>query len=107
MSSRASDLLSSLFSGGLQPATPPLPRSMVPMKARPPPYPPPLVGEGREGAGEFTPPVSRRRTAIWDMHHSMHCSIVGTCLSSAEIRRLLIKLGAHGAESADDHELHK
>src|SRR5215831_13608680 len=98
MSSRASGLLSSLFSGGLQPATPPLPRSMIPMKAR---------GPGDKSAGEFTPPISRRRTAIWDMHHSMHCSIVGTCLSGAEIRRLLIKLGVHGAESADDHDLHK
>jgi hypothetical protein len=41
------------------------------------------------------------------MHHSMHCSIIGTCLSSSEIRRLLIKLGVHGAESASDHDLHK
>jgi hypothetical protein len=41
------------------------------------------------------------------MHHSVHCSIVGTCLSNPEIRRLLIKLGVHGAESASDHDLHK
>src|SRR5258708_5706855 len=41
------------------------------------------------------------------MHHSMHCSIIGTCLSTSEIRRLLIKLGVHGAESASDHDLHK
>jgi Uncharacterized protein conserved in bacteria (DUF2325) len=41
------------------------------------------------------------------MHHSVHCSIVGTCLANAEIRRLLMKLGVHGAESADDHDLHK
>ncbi|HMA71885.1 MAG TPA: hypothetical protein VKP67_10415 [Xanthobacteraceae bacterium] len=49
----------------------------------------------------------KKRTAIWDMHPSVHCSIIGTCLSNAEIRRLLIKLGAHGAESASDHDLHK
>jgi hypothetical protein len=60
-----------------------------------------------EPSDEFTPPASKRRTAIWDMHHSVHCSIVGTCLSSAEIRRLLIKLGVHGAESANEHDLHK
>jgi hypothetical protein len=40
-------------------------------------------------------------------HHSVHCSIVGTCLSNTEIRRLLIKLGLHGAQSANDHGLHK
>src|SRR5262249_6926911 len=50
---------------------------------------------------------SRKRTAIWEMHHSVHCSIIGTCLSSGEIRRLLIKLGVRGAEVADDHDLHK
>jgi hypothetical protein len=60
-----------------------------------------------ESSNEFTPPASKRRTAIWDMHHSVHCSIVGTCLSNAEIRRLLIKLGVQGAESANDHDLHK
>ena len=65
------------------------------------------VRSSDESSDEFTPPASRKRTAIWDMHHSMHCSIIGTCLSNAEIRRLLIKLGVHGAESASDHDLHK
>src|SRR5437879_5456331 len=98
MSPRASDLLSSIFSDGLQPRTPAFPGSMIPMKVR---------GPEDKSAGQFSPPVSKRRTAIWDMHHSVHCSIIGTCLSSAEIRRLLIKLGVHGAESAGDHDLHK
>jgi hypothetical protein len=33
--------------------------------------------------------------------------LVGTCLSSAELRRLMIKLGVHGAGTAGDHDLHK
>jgi hypothetical protein len=85
--------LTSLFSGDARPA--PLPRRVA-MKAR-----------DSQPAGEFLPPASRKRTAIWEMHHSVHCSIIGTCLSSGEIRRLLIKLGVHGAEAADDHDLHK
>src|SRR5215467_4966719 len=97
MSDRAPDSLSALFSNGLRPAVPAVSRSAIPMKVRSP----------DESTAEFTPPASRRRTAIWDMHHSVYCSIVGTCLSNAEIRRLLIKLGVHGAESADDHDLHK
>jgi hypothetical protein len=97
MSSRAPDLLSTLFSNGLKPAPPAVSRSAIPMKVRSP----------DQSCDQFTPPVSKRRTAIWDMHHSVHCSIVGTCLSNAEIRRLLIKLGVHGAESANDHDLHK
>jgi hypothetical protein len=90
----ASDLLTSLFSGDPHPV--PLPRHGRPMKRM-----------DSTPVDEFLPPASRKRTAIWDMHHSMHCSIVGTCLSSAQIRRLLIKLGVPGAETADDHDLHK
>jgi hypothetical protein len=41
------------------------------------------------------------------MHPSVHCSIIGTCLSSAELRRLMVKLGIPGAETAGDHDLHK
>jgi hypothetical protein len=81
-------------SGGARP----LPRRVLAMKAP--------ATDGRP-AGEFAPPASRRRTAIWDMHASVHCSIIGTCLSSAEIRRLLVKLCVPGAETADDHDLHK
>jgi hypothetical protein len=60
-----------------------------------------------KSSNELTPPLAKGRTAIWDMHHSVHCSIIGTCLSNAEIRRLLIKLRVEGAESANDHDLHK
>jgi hypothetical protein len=98
MSSRTPDLLSSIFANGLQPRAAGFPRSMIPMKSR---------GSGEASGDAFAPPASRKRTAIWDMHHSMHCSIIGTCLSTSEIRRLLIKLGVHGAESAGDHDLHK
>jgi hypothetical protein len=98
MSSRTPDLLSNIFASGLEPRAATFSRGMIPMKSR---------GPGEAPGEEFVPPASRRRTAIWDMHHSMHCSIIGTCLSTNEIRRLLIKLGAHGAESAGDHDLHK
>jgi Uncharacterized protein conserved in bacteria (DUF2325) len=98
MSSRTPDLLSNIFANGLQPRAATFPRGMIPMKSREP---------GEASGEEFVPPASRKRTAIWDMHHSTHCSIIGTCLSTSEIRRLLIKLGVHGAESASDHDLHK
>jgi hypothetical protein len=92
----APDVLSSLFSGGARPAA--LPGRVIAMKAR---------AVDNQPAREFVPPARRKRTAIWDMHHSVHCSIIGTCLSSPEIRRLLIKADVHGAESASDHDLHK
>jgi Uncharacterized protein conserved in bacteria (DUF2325) len=49
---------------------------------------------------------SKRRTQIWELHQSLHCSIIGTCLSSGELRRLLVRLQVEGAETADDHDLH-
>jgi hypothetical protein len=49
----------------------------------------------------------RRRTRIWELSNSLHCSIVGTCLSNAELRHILMKLGVAGAETASDHELHE
>jgi Uncharacterized protein conserved in bacteria (DUF2325) len=81
MSSRTSDMLSSIFSTGRPPAAPAFARGMIPMKVRAP---------GEAPAGEFMPPVAKRRTAIYDMHHSVHCSIIGTCLSAGELQRLLI-----------------
>ena len=48
----------------------------------------------------------KRRTAIWDMHNSLHCSIVGTCLTTDELRRLLVKLRVTGADAANDHDRH-
>jgi hypothetical protein len=82
MSSRAPDMLGSVFSTGRPPAASAFPPGAIPIKVRAP---------GEAPAGEFTPPVAKRRTAIYDMHHSVHCSIIGTCLSSAELRRLMIK----------------
>jgi len=46
-----------------------------------------------------------RRRRIWDLGTSLHCSIIGTCLSTDELRRLLRKAGAGGPD-ASDHALH-
>ena len=50
--------------------------------------------------------TSTRRNRIWDLSSHLHCSIIGTCLSTAELRQTLVKLGMHGAETASEHELH-
>ena len=47
-----------------------------------------------------------RRRKIWDLSESLHCSIIGTCLSTGELRQLLAKLRTDGAETASDHDLH-
>jgi hypothetical protein len=49
---------------------------------------------------------SGRRTKIWEMHSTLHCSIVGTCLSTGELRRLLLRLKVAGVQTAGDHDVH-
>ena len=53
------------------------------------------------------PPASgpARRTKIWEFNSNLHCSIVGTCLSTGELRQVLKKLGVAAPDSTD-HELH-
>src|SRR5262245_25131695 len=54
-----------------------------------------------------SPPAQRasRRTRIWELSSHLHCSIVGTCLSTAELRHILSKAGMV-TEGAGDHDLH-
>ena len=49
-------------------------------------------------------PTGRRR--IWDFSTHLHCSIIGTCLSTGELRHLLGKLGLKEATTASEHDVH-
>jgi hypothetical protein len=55
---------------------------------------------------EPSPPQQRasRRTRIWELSPHLHCSIVGTCLSTAELRQVLAKAGM--ADGGTEHDLH-
>src|SRR5277367_5642259 len=48
-----------------------------------------------------------RRTKIWELSGSLHCSIIGTCLTASELRRFFVRFGDGDARAASDHELHK
>jgi hypothetical protein len=62
-----------------------------------------LVGNG---AALVPPPLERKRRRIWELPGSFHCSIVGTCLTTGELRDILAKIGPPGAQGETDHELH-
>jgi hypothetical protein len=75
--------------------------------------PNPLVG--RREAVEIDPDPRQpsrhaaprpRRTRIWELGTSLHCSIIGTCLSTAELRHVLVQLKVNGMQAADEHDLH-
>src|SRR5262249_39575524 len=46
-----------------------------------------------------------RRTKIWEVNTNLHCSILGTCLSTSELRQILKKCGLIAPDSTD-HDLH-
>jgi hypothetical protein len=56
---------------------------------------------------ELTEQLSRvaRRTKIWELSNHLHCSIVGTCLSTGDLRQVLSKAGM-AVDGASDHDLH-
>ena len=79
----------------------------------PVPAPPGLIV--RNGSAHAHDPVGEpdtlavqgvRRTRIWEFGANLHCSIIGTCLSTAELRQVLEKVAVKGAPTASDHDLH-
>jgi hypothetical protein len=51
-------------------------------------------------------PKSNRRAKIWDISPALHCSIIGTCLTAADLRQFLAKFADTDAKTATDHALH-
>jgi hypothetical protein len=53
----------------------------------------------------WLPPPGRRRT-LFDLSPMLHCSIVGTCLTMAELRKILTKAEGDRAQKLSDHDVH-
>lgn len=49
---------------------------------------------------------ARGRDRIWELSPNLHCSVVGTCLSTADLRQLFAKLNDPDARTASEHALH-
>ena len=55
----------------------------------------------------FAPPAPRRqRSKLWELNDSVHCSIIGTCLTTGELRRVMGKAMAVEVSHIPDHDLH-
>ncbi|HLH87660.1 MAG TPA: DUF2325 domain-containing protein [Xanthobacteraceae bacterium] len=88
------DLAHLLSSSGLPHAATGAPRALVFRGAVPPGAD---VDERDEGPA--------RRTRIWEFGVNLHCSIIGTCLTTAELRHIVEKLEPDIA-AASEHDLH-
>jgi hypothetical protein len=69
------------------------------------PLPPALVKRPVVSQSEERDDPSSRRTKIWEFSQNLHCSIIGTCLSTGELRQTLTRLGLAQADWTD-HDLH-
>ena len=53
----------------------------------------------------FQPEAARRK--LWELSKSIHCSIIGTCLGTSELRRIVAKATGEPQDRYSDHEMHK
>lgn len=51
-------------------------------------------------------PTPRRRRYLWEVNAGLHCSLVGTCLTLADLRRIRARLKIGAAENATEFQLH-
>src|SRR5215470_16331220 len=47
-----------------------------------------------------------RRRRIWEIGGNFHCSIIGTCMTTTELRHVLARAEVGGCHKDSDHELH-
>jgi hypothetical protein len=65
----------------------------------------PPATTGRE-LEELLAGLPRQRTRLWEFGTNLHCSIIGTCLTTAELRQIFVKLGRTSAPDATEHDMH-
>lgn len=68
--------------------------------------PAPSLREVSPFTGDDPAPPKRQRARVFELSSHFHCSIVGTCLTTAEVRHLLGKLGVQGVAALSEHEVH-
>ncbi len=56
--------------------------------------PPPLAGE------------ARRRRRLWELDNRLHCSIVGTCLTLGDLRRIAARVGISIPRDEEEYAVH-
>jgi hypothetical protein len=49
---------------------------------------------------------ARKRSRLCDLSPTLHCSIIGTCLSTAELRQIVAKTKGQDLGHLGDHEIH-
>lgn len=51
-------------------------------------------------------PLSRQRARLWELNPTVHCSVIGTCLTTTELRRTMARVLGRDLATETDHDLH-
>jgi hypothetical protein len=65
-----------------------------------------IKAEACGAASDTVETEPRRRIALWEQADSVHCSIVGTCASVGDLRRIARRVGIDVAADTPDHDVH-
>ena len=76
------------------------------LRSGPAPLPFPVPAPAARSRSSELAALPARRDRVWDLSPNLHCSVVGTCLTTAELRQLFAKLNDPDARTASDHTLH-
>jgi hypothetical protein len=49
---------------------------------------------------------AKRRSRIWELSPSLHCSIIGTCLATRELGQIVGRMTGRDVGQLDEHEVH-
>ena len=55
---------------------------------------------------KFEASLGQVRRKLWDLSTYLHCSVIGTCLTAHELRRIVVKAAGSHAETWSDHDIH-
>jgi hypothetical protein len=88
------------------PHSPPFRLARKPGITQPDESAPLRAGAGCCGPSQTDLERARRRTRLGELDHHLHCSIIGTCLSTHELRKLVPKFTALDPQRASDLEIH-
>ena len=61
--------------------------------------------EYREHQARFS--KQKRRDRLWELPKAVYCSVIGTCVTLEELRKISKKDKSHNYESLCDYQLHK
>ncbi len=65
-----------------------------------------LLHDRGQAAPWTGPEPKRRRARLWELNDSVHCSVVGTCLTTGELRRVMARATSSDVSHLSDHDLH-